>query len=63
MGRVKTKLLKTATIELMNRYGEKFERNFESNKTIVATHADVSSKKLRNVIAGYATRLKKTGKY
>ena len=47
----------------MEKHGEKFDTDFEKNKLLVAEAADIPSKKLRNIIAGYATRLKKTGMY
>lgn len=47
----------------MEKHGDKFYTDFEKNKEIVANYADISSKKLRNIIAGYAARLKKSGNY
>ena len=63
MGRIKTRVLKSITKEIMEKYGEKFDTDFEKNKVLVAEAADIPSKKLRNIVAGYATRLKKTGMY
>jgi small subunit ribosomal protein S17e len=63
MGRIKTRLLKAVTKDIMEKHSDKLDTEFEQNKKVVQEHTDVSSKKLRNVIAGYATRLKKTGKY
>ena len=60
MGRIKTRLLKRATLELLREYRDKLKDNFEENKKIVSEIMDVPSKKQRNVIAGYATRLMKT---
>ncbi|MBT7903786.1 30S ribosomal protein S17e [Candidatus Woesearchaeota archaeon] len=57
MGRIKTKLAKRKTNELMKKHGEQFTEDFDKNKVVVDRYTDVSSKKLRNVIAGYATRL------
>ena len=45
---------------LREKYGDNFTKNFEENKAIVRNYVDVSSKKLRNTIAGYVTRLVKT---
>lgn len=47
----------------MEKHGEKFDTDFEKNKAMVTEAADIPSKKLRNIVAGYATRLKKTGMY
>jgi small subunit ribosomal protein S17e len=60
MGRIKTMLIKRTTEELMDKYGEEFTTSFDDNKRILGGKARVSSKKMRNIIAGYATRLKKT---
>ncbi len=60
MGRIKTKLTKRISNELVNEHGSEFKKDFEENKQIVTKFTDVESKKLRNVIAGYVTRLVKT---
>ncbi len=59
MGRVKTQLVKRATLELFEKFGDKFKGNFDENKKIVEGLAEINSKKLRNIVAGYATRLVK----
>ena len=59
MGRIKTALIKRATFELYTKFKDKFKDNYEENKKIVEQLADVKSKKIRNVIAGYITKLKK----
>lgn len=59
MGRVKTQLVKRATLELFEKYEDKFKNNFDENKKIVEGLAEIHSKKLRNIVAGYATRLVK----
>ena len=61
IGRIKTKLVKRVSTELHTQYPEEFKDNFEENKKIAEKLADIPSKKLRNVIAGYAVRLKKQG--
>ena len=63
MGRIKTKLLKSKTREIMDRHGSKMDNDFEKNKQVVSENTEYKSKKLRNIIAGYSTRLKKLGKY
>lgn len=59
MGRIKTVLIKRVTHQLMGLYGDRFTDDFEKNKKIVDELIDTPSKKLRNVIAGYATKLVK----
>lgn len=57
MGRIKTKAMKRITEELVDNYYDEFSETFEENKPIVEKHADIPSKKLRNIITGYVTRL------
>ena len=59
MGRIKTTLIKRKTRELLDRHGERFTLDFTENKRLVTQLTIMSSKKLRNIIAGYVTRLKK----
>jgi small subunit ribosomal protein S17e len=58
MGRIKTTLIKRKTKELLKMYGEKFTPEFSQNKELTGKFMNISSKKMRNVIAGYMTRLK-----
>jgi small subunit ribosomal protein S17e len=60
MGRIKTKLVKRITRELIVKYGTNFKKDFNENKKLVSQYAEVPSLKMRNVIAGYVTRLMKT---
>lgn len=60
MGRIKTKLIKRVTYELIEEHRDKFKPSFEENKKELAELAEIKSKKLRNAIAGYITRLVKT---
>lgn len=59
MGRIKTILVKRVTHRLMELYGDRFTDDFEENKQIVNELIETPSRKLRNIIAGYATRLVK----
>ena len=59
MGRIKTTAIKGVTQKLFKTHPEIFEKNFNKNKVIVEKYVDVKSKKLRNIIAGYMTRLAK----
>ncbi len=62
MGRIKTKLVKRTGKKLFHAYPDKFKSNFEENKRILPELVELNSKKLRNVIAGYLTRLVKNNK-
>ncbi|MBI2670537.1 30S ribosomal protein S17e [Candidatus Woesearchaeota archaeon] len=57
MGRIKTTLTKRTAIAIFNSNPKAFKEDFESNKKIVSSMIETSSKKLRNIIAGYVTRL------
>ncbi len=62
MGRIKTKLIKRITLDLYKERGSDFKDDFEENKSLVAKYVNVPSNKLRNIIAGYITRLVRTKK-
>lgn len=59
MGRIKTKLIKSKTRDLIEQNPDKFSKDFNENKKELATTATISSKKIRNAIAGYLVRKKK----
>ena len=59
MGRIKTKLIKRISLNIFKRHNDELKDNFEENKKLVAEFADIPSKKIRNIIAGYVTRLAK----
>lgn len=59
MGRIKTKFIKRKTKELMKTQGEHFSVDFNQNKNLTNSYTKIFSKKLRNVVAGYMTRLKR----
>jgi len=60
MGRIKTTLIKRITNKLVREHRDEFKKDFENNKEIVTRFVDIPSKKLKNIIAGYVTRLVKT---
>jgi small subunit ribosomal protein S17e len=62
MGRIKTALVKRVTVDLVNKYKKDFTPDFEQNKKLVSARTDVQSKKIRNVIAGYVTRIIRANK-
>lgn len=55
-------LIKRVTNELVEKHKGELTKDFEKNKEIVEKLADVPSKKLRNIISGYTTRLIKNQK-
>ena len=56
MGRIKTALIKRVTFKLLEKHKDKFTMDFAKNKELVEEFTDTTSRKLRNVIAGYLTR-------
>jgi small subunit ribosomal protein S17e len=57
MGNVRTSFVKRTSRELIETHSGVFTRNFEENKKLVSEKSTVSTKHLRNKIAGYITRL------
>ena len=62
IGRIKTVLIKRVTKQLVSEHGDEFSEDFAKNKVVLKKYADIKSIKLRNVIAGYVTRLVKQAK-
>lgn len=56
MGRIKTALIKRITFKLFEERKDKFTTDFTKNKEMVEQFTNTTSKKLRNIIAGYLTR-------
>ena len=59
MGRVRTKTVKRAARELIEKYYSKLTLDFHTNKKIFENVASVSTKRMRNKIAGFTTHLMK----
>ena len=56
MGRIRTKFVKRTADKLISLHKKSFTKEFDNNKLKVAELSDVSSKRLRNQIAGYLTK-------
>jgi small subunit ribosomal protein S17e len=59
MGRIKTTFIKNVGQELFQSHSEEFSTEFSKNKEVVNKFLIVKSKKMRNIIAGYITSLKR----
>ncbi|KYH37297.1 MAG: 30S ribosomal protein S17 [Candidatus Bathyarchaeota archaeon B24] len=59
MGKVRPASIKRVARLLLERYGDKFTADYESNKKLVEELVEVPSKKIRNLLAGYVTSLVK----
>jgi small subunit ribosomal protein S17e len=57
LGNVRSEKVKRVARELFERYPGKFTADFEENKKLIASLMNVPSKRLRNTITGYVTRL------
>ncbi|ENN96413.1 30S ribosomal protein S17e [Methanocaldococcus villosus KIN24-T80] len=55
MGRIRQALIKRTAMELIKRFKDKFTTDFETNKKVLEEVAYVSTKRLRNRLAGYIT--------
>ena len=62
MGRIKTSMIKSITFKLYNNNKGLFKDKFSENKLLLNDLIKTESKKLRNIIAGYLTRLVKQEK-
>ena len=59
MGRIKTKLVKGLAKKLVKVHTQEFTPEFNKNKELVSKYTNVTSTKMRNIIAGYTARLVK----
>ncbi len=57
MGNIRTSFVKRTSKELIETYEGTFTKDFDENKLLVEKFTTVSTKHLRNKIAGYVTRL------
>ncbi len=62
MGRIKTMLIKRTAHKLVANHKHEFKKDFDENKQVVGRFTEIPSKKLRNAVAGYITRLMNAGK-
>lgn len=62
VGRIKTILVKRVTKQLVSKHLKELSDDYTKNKEIIKKYINIKSPKIRNVIAGYATRLVKQSK-
>jgi small subunit ribosomal protein S17e len=60
MGNIRPTYIKRVAIELVKKYPDRFTADYQHNKRMVEEITDVQSVKMRNKIAGYLTRYRKT---
>lgn len=61
MGRIKSTFVKSSAKKIYAKGGEEFTSDFDKNKSIVDKYAKIPSKKLKNTVVGFITRLKRQG--
>ncbi|KAK3234199.1 40S ribosomal protein S17 [Cymbomonas tetramitiformis] len=59
MGRVRTKTVKRASRNIIEKYYSRLTLDFDTNKRVADEVAIIASKRLRNKIAGFTTHLMK----
>ena len=59
MGKVRTKTIKKSSRRIIERYYPRLTLDFHCNKRICDDIAEIPTKRMRNKIAGYVTRLMK----
>ena len=59
MGRIRTQFIKRLGRELVQKHKDQLKETFDENKAIVEQLLTEPSKKIRNEVAGYVTRLMK----
>lgn len=57
MGRIKTQMIKRLAFKMFAKHQNELKENFVDNKKIVQDFMTAASKKVRNSVAGYVTRL------
>ncbi len=57
MGRIKTQMIKRLTLQLVKQHKPLFSTDYATNKKLVERLLTGPTKKLRNTVAGYVTRL------
>lgn len=63
MGRVSTKLIKNASKQFVEKHYPNLTLDFYQNRNVLECSSVIKGKKVRNKIAGYATRLMKRIRY
>ena len=58
MGRIKTTFVKNIGKDLMEKHPEAFDGSFEDNKKTLGPLVSFTSRKMRNLVAGYITSVK-----
>lgn len=60
---IKPTYIKSLGTELLEFHEDKFSNDFDENKKVVSSSTNVTSKRVRNRVAGYITRKINTGRF
>lgn len=60
---IKPSYIKSTGAELIVRFGDKMSNSFDENKQVVTDMTSISSKRVRNRVAGFITRKINTGRH
>jgi len=60
LGKVRIAAVKKVARDMVARYPEKFNKDFEANKKALVLLVEARTKRMRNRVIGYITRLKIT---
>jgi small subunit ribosomal protein S17e len=59
MGNIRPTYIKRVAIDLVKKFPDKFNADFQHNKAMVTQCTDITNMKMRNRVAGYVTRFRK----
>jgi small subunit ribosomal protein S17e len=59
MGRIKSRFVKSSGQKIYDKVKADVSEDFQKNKVIVDQYAKIPSKRMRNSVVGYVTRLNK----
>jgi small subunit ribosomal protein S17e len=62
LGRLKSTQIKRFSQLLLRKYPDRFSTNFENNKTSISELTDIESKKIKDQMAGYITKIRNSEK-
>lgn len=57
MGNIKSLLIKKTAKNLIEKYPDKFTKDYQKNKEALGTLVQINSKSTRNMVAGYITHI------
>ena len=60
MGNIKTTYIKHSAKDILNKFDDRFTSDFGENKKVLGEVAQIKSVFVRNRVAGYITRLKRS---